>query len=96
MEKSSPIESLNEELKKSLSEIVTLKRDYNDQLEKTNRLYREKTQLGSDLLKQRETLKKLNESVEELNNEIVILQEEIKQLKNENAALLNKSKKLTK
>ena len=93
MNKTDPIQSLNEALKKSLSEIVKLKRDYNDQLEKTNRLYREKTRLSSDILKQKQ---KFKNTIEELNKEIVNLQEEINKLKKENSGLMAKSKKTTK
>lgn len=96
MNKTDPIQSLNEALKKSLSEIVKLKRDYNDQLEKTNRLYREKTRLSSDILKQKQEFEKFKNTIEELNKEIVILQEEIKKLKKENSGLMAKSKKTTK
>ena len=96
MERTDPIQSLNEALKKSLSEIIKLKRDYNDQLEKTNRLYREKTQLSSDILKQKEEADRSKNTIEELNKEVVSQQEEIIKLKKENSGLMAKSKKVAK
>ena len=96
MNKTDPIQSLSEALKKSLSEIIKLKRDYNDQLEKTNRLYREKTQLSSDMLKQKEAAEKLKITLDEINKEVVSQQEEIIKLKKENSGLMAKSKKVAK
>ena len=81
MEKTDPIEELDNTLKRSLSEIVSLKRDLNDQREKTTRLYNEKTQLTSDLLKQKEEAEKLKNTLDEINKEVVSQQEEIIKLK---------------
>ena len=96
MDKTDPIEELDNTLKRSLSEIVSLKRDLNDQREKTNRLYNEKTQLSSDLLKQKEEAEKLKIALDEINKEVVSQQEEIIKLKKENSGLLAKSKKIAK
>ena len=96
MEKKDPIEELNNALKGLLSEIVSLKRDLNDQREKTNRLYKEKTQLSSDLLKQKEGAGKLKNTIDEINKEMISQQEEIIKLKKENSGLLAKSKKTAK
>ena len=96
MERTDPIEELNNTLKKSLTETVSLKRDLNDQREKTNRLYKENTQLSSDLLKQKEEAKKLKNTIDEINKEIISQQEEIIKLEKENSGLLAKSKKTAK
>ncbi|HIF14859.1 MAG TPA: hypothetical protein EYQ86_05880 [Bacteroidetes bacterium] len=93
MERTDPIEELSNALKKSLTEIVSLKRDLNDQHEKTNRLYKENTQLSSELLKQKEEAKKLKNTIDEINKEMISQQEEIIKLKKENSSLLAKSKK---
>jgi len=96
MGKTDPIEELNNTLKKSLTEIFSLKRDLNDQREKTNRLYNEKTQLGSDLLKQKEEAGKLKNTIDKINKDVISQQEEIIKLKKENSGLLAKSKKTAK